>query len=446
VQKLLESSVESLPEPMPKRMRVVEGCATAGFLAVALALAVLMPGGAPPAGPLAACVLAYAVTSRARFEVGAGFAFPTQLVLVPMLFVLPVKWVPLAVAAAMVLAYLPSVLRRSTHADSLLLAPADCWYVIPPVLLLGLAGAIEPSWQQWPLYAAALGAQLAGDFATNVVRDSLGLGISARIQPRLLGWMYLVDVLLSPVGLLAAFAAAEQPYAVLLVLPTVALLAFFARERSARIGHAVELGRAYRGTTLLLSDVLEADDGYTGDHSRSVVALALDVAGEMAVDARERRNVEFGALLHDVGKIAIPKTIINKPGPLTDDEWVVIRTHTIEGQRMLDRVGGVFGEVGRIVRSSHERWDGSGYPDALSGTAIPLAARIVACCDAFNAMTTNRPYRRAMPLADALGELHANAGSQFDPEVVGALVRVVERYGPAPLPASAEAESTTHAR
>jgi putative nucleotidyltransferase with HDIG domain len=254
-----------------------------------------------------------------------------------------------------------------------------------------------------------------------------------------------VDVLLSPVGLLAAFAAAGQPYAVLLVLPTVALLAFFARERSARIGHAVELGRAYRGTTLLLSDVLEADDGYTGDHSRSVVAIALDVAGEMAVNARERRNVEFGALLHDVGKIAIPKSIINKPGPLSDDEWVVIKTHTIEGQRMLDRVGGVLGEVGRIVRSSHERWDGGGYPDRLSGSAIPLAARIVACCDAFSAMTTNRSYRRAMPITDALQELRDNAGSQFDPQVVEALVRVVVRYGPAPLAASAEAEAPTHA-
>jgi putative nucleotidyltransferase with HDIG domain len=444
VQELLESSARALPEPMPARMRIVEGAATGLFLAAAVALVVLLPGGAPAPGLVVACVLAYAAASRTRFEVGIGFAFPTQLVLVPMLFVLPAAWVPLAAAAALLLAYLPGVLRRTTHPDSLILAPADCWYVVPPALLLALTGAGEPSWSDWPLYLAALALQLAGDFATNTLRDSLSLGISSRIQPRLLGWIYLVDVLLSPVGLLAAFASADQPYAFLLALPTVALLGFFASERSARIGHAVELGRAYRGTTLLLSDVLEADDEYTGDHSRSVVTLALDVAAEMGLDARGRRNVEFGALLHDVGKIAIPKAIINKPGPLTDDEWVVIRTHTLEGQRMLDRVGGVLGEVGRIVRSSHERWDGNGYPDGLSGQSIPLAARIVSCCDAFNAMTTTRPYREAMPLADALAELRDNAGTQFDPGVVDALVRVVAGYGPAALPASVEGQAAAH--
>jgi putative nucleotidyltransferase with HDIG domain len=446
VQELLESSAESLPEPMPRRMLVVEGIASAAFLASAAALIALLPGEAPAPGPFAACVLAYAVASRARFEMGIGFALPTQIVLVPMLFVLPIAWVPLAAAVAMALAYVPSVARGTTQPDSLLLAPADCWYVIPPTLVLALTGATDPDWGDWPLYVAALAAQFGGDFATNTVRDTLSLGVSARIQPRLLAWVYLVDLLLAPIGLLAAFASTGQPYGVLLVLPAVALIAFFASERSARIGHAVELGRAYRGTTLLLSDVLEADDEYTGDHSRSVVTLALDVADEMGLDPRQRRNVEFGALLHDVGKIAIPKAIINKPGPLTDDEWVVIKTHTIEGQRMLDRVGGVFGEVGRIVRSSHERWDGGGYPDGLSGEHVPLASRIVSCCDAFNAMTTTRPYRAAMPIAEALAEVRANAGTQFDPAVVAALERVIEGYGPAPLPASTEGEAAAHAR
>ena len=109
---------------------------------------------------------------------------------------------------------------------------------------------------------------------------------------------------------------------------------------------AIELSRAYRGTTLLLSDVLEDDDEYTGFHSRSVVSLSVAVADAMGLSSKQRRNVEFGALLHDVGKIAVPKEIINKPGPLTDDEWLVIKTHTVEGQRMLDRVGGLLSEVG----------------------------------------------------------------------------------------------------
>jgi len=138
-----------------------------------------------------------------------------------------------------------------------------------------------------------------------------------------------------------------------------------------------------------------------------------------------KRNIEFGALLHDVGKIAIPKEIINKPGKLDDQEWAIVKTHTIEGQRMLEKIGGFMREIGRIVRSSHERWDGHGYPNALSGEAIPLESRIVAVCDAFNAMTTTRSYRTAMSAAAALAELERCAGSQFDPRIVASLARVV---------------------
>jgi HD-GYP domain-containing protein (c-di-GMP phosphodiesterase class II) len=145
----------------------------------------------------------------------------------------------------------------------------------------------------------------------------------------------------------------------------------------------------------------------------------------MGLNSAERRNVEFGALLHDVGKIAVPKEIINKPGPLTEDEWVVIKTHTIEGQRMLDRVGGLLSQVGRIVRSSHEKWDGTGYPDGLVGDEIPVGSAIVCCCDAFNAMTTDRSYRSAMTLDEAIDEVQANSGTQFSPAVVGALLRVL---------------------
>jgi putative nucleotidyltransferase with HDIG domain len=188
---------------------------------------------------------------------------------------------------------------------------------------------------------------------------------------------------------------------------------------------AIELSRAYRGTTLLLSDVLEADDEYTGFHSRGVVSLSIAVADAMGLNSAERRNVEFGALLHDVGKIAVPKEIINKPGPLTDDEWVVIKMHTIEGQRMLDRVGGLLSQVGKIVRSSHEKWDGTGYPDGLLGDQIPVGSAIVACCDAFSAMTTDRSYRAAMSLDEAIEEVEANSGTQFSPAVVAALLHVL---------------------
>jgi putative nucleotidyltransferase with HDIG domain len=203
------------------------------------------------------------------------------------------------------------------------------------------------------------------------------------------------------------------------------VLQLFSKERRERLDQLVELHVAYQGTALLLGDVVEADDSYTGEHSKSVVRLALDVAEDLQLDADSKRNIEFGALLHDVGKIAIPKEIINKPGKLDDQEWAIVKTHTIEGQRMLEKIGGFMREIGRIVRSSHERWDGHGYPDALSGEAIPLESRIVAVCDAFNAMTTTRSYRTAMSAAAALAELERCAGSQFDPRIVASLARVV---------------------
>jgi HD-GYP domain-containing protein (c-di-GMP phosphodiesterase class II) len=135
--------------------------------------------------------------------------------------------------------------------------------------------------------------------------------------------------------------------------------------------------------------------------------------------------LEFGALVHDVGKVAIPKEIINKPGSLDPDEWTIIKTHTVEGQKMLDRVGGFMREVGLIVRSHHERWDGGGYPDGLAGEQIPLEARIIACCDTWNAMRTDRSYRKALSYEVSLEELRAALGRQLDPAIVEVLMRLV---------------------
>ena len=128
----------------------------------------------------------------------------------------------------------------------------------------------------------------------------------------------------------------------------------------------------------------------------------LAVSDELELSQADRRDAEFIALLHDVGKIRIPAEIINKPGPLDADERAVIETHTIEGEQMLERVGGLLGHVGRLVRSCHERWDGSGYPDGLAGEAIPLVARIVCACDAFSAMTTDRALPRGPQPTEAI--------------------------------------------
>jgi HD-GYP domain-containing protein (c-di-GMP phosphodiesterase class II) len=176
-----------------------------------------------------------------------------------------------------------------------------------------------------------------------------------------------------------------------------------------------------------------ANDAYTGgEHTSGVVALALDVGTRLGLDARDQRNLEFGALLHDVGKIRVPDAIINKPGKLTTEEWEIVKRHPADGQEMLDRIGGVLGDVGIIVRGHHERWDGGGYPDGLVAEAIPLASRIICASDAFSAMTTNRSYRAAMPLPAAIEELRACSGTQFDPDVVEAIIAIVGDRGSLP--------------
>lgn len=241
---------------------------------------------------------------------------------------------------------------------------------------------------------------------------------------------------LTPVGFALAYVAWRIDYAFLLGLPLMGLLAYFARERKKRIDHALELSHAYRGTALLLGDVVEADDAYTGFHSQDVVSLVLAVADRLGVDSRTRRDAELTALLHDVGKVRIPKEIINKRGALSDEEWAIVRTHTIEGQRMLEKVGGLLGAVGLLVRSCHERWDGNGYPDGLEAENVPLVSRIVCVCDAYSAMTTDRPYRDALSRDEALEELARCSGTQFDPTVVEALVTIAASPRPALLDAA----------
>jgi HD-GYP domain-containing protein (c-di-GMP phosphodiesterase class II) len=276
------------------------------------------------------------------------------------------------------------------------------------------------------VYLAALAAQFAFDVASSASRERLALGIPLRTQLGFMRWAFVVDASLAPVALAIVIAQDRHAYSVLFLMPLVALLAAFARERETRIDHALELKHAYQRTAFLLGEVVESNDAYTGLHSRQVVSLAVDVAQALGLGMRDRRKTEFAALLHDVGKIRVPPEIINKPGPLTDDERSIMQRHTIEGERILTQVGGLLGDVGRIVRSSHERYDGTGYPDGLAADEIPLTSRIVSCCDALSAMVTDRPYRRALPLDAAIGELRSNSGAQFDPRVVESLESLLQ--------------------
>jgi putative nucleotidyltransferase with HDIG domain len=369
------------------------------------------------------CVMVMAVASRVRFDTPLGFTVATQAAFVVLLFALPLAIVPVAVVVALALAQLPELLRGRVRARALWSVLANSWFAIGPVAVFAVAHT-EPRHAGPVLLVAALGAQFAVDFAVSGLRCALTRGASLSSQLREM-WVYGIDAALSPVGLLAANAIHATAVAALALVPLLGLFAMFAHERHNRLASLLELGNAYRGTALVLGDVVEADDGYTGEHSRSVVGLALAVASQLGLSAEQRRNLEFGALLHDVGKIAIPKEIISKPGSLDADEWTIIKTHTIEGQRMLDRVGGFMREVGLIVRSHHERWDGTGYPDRLAAEQIPREARIIACCDTWNAMRTDRVYRKALRHEDALAELQAVAGAQLDPKIVKALTSIV---------------------
>ena len=170
-----------------------------------------------------------------------------------------------------------------------------------------------------------------------------------------------------------------------------------------------------------LAAALEERDRYTGEHSESVVDLTARVAEALGLGPDEVSDVRRAALLHDIGKVGIPDEILNKPGPLDQREWRIMREHPAIGERILRAIPGL-GPIARVVRHEHERWDGNGYPDGLAGTEIPLAARIILACDAYHAMVSDRPYRRAMSHTDAIAELNAHAGTQFDPDVVEALI------------------------
>jgi HD-GYP domain-containing protein (c-di-GMP phosphodiesterase class II) len=267
--------------------------------------------------------------------------------------------------------------------------------------------------------------QVGVGLAEATLGDWLMYGTPPKEVLRLAGWGYRIDMILTPAAYMVAGAAVKQPIAVAGILPLFWRLRTFSRERKERYAAALELNQTYRGTVMVLADVVEAEDNYTADHCRSVVELAAAVGDELGLSYEDKQELEIAALLHDVGKIVIPNDIINKPGALDDAEFELMKTHTIEGQVLLDRVGGLLGRVGQIVRSCHERWDGNGYPDGLAGYEIPMAARIVFACDAYSAMTTDRPYRAAMSRETALEELWANAGSQFDPRVVSALSHVI---------------------
>jgi diguanylate cyclase (GGDEF)-like protein len=190
-----------------------------------------------------------------------------------------------------------------------------------------------------------------------------------------------------------------------------------AEARPAELGGEAPVGESIAG----LAEALLERDRYTGEHSERVADLSAQVARSLGLNEQEVERVRAAARLHDIGKVGIPDDILRKGGDLSDEEWQVMRGHPMIGERIVRSMPGL-GPVARIIRHEHERWDGSGYPDGLAGEEIPIGARIVFACDAYHAMTSNRPYREAKSHGDAIRELAQGAGSQFDPQVTEVLI------------------------
>jgi putative nucleotidyltransferase with HDIG domain len=198
--------------------------------------------------------------------------------------------------------------------------------------------------------------------------------------------------------------------------------------QSRALGAALaETERTYDTTLQALSNALDVRDSETEGHSRRVVEYMELIIGQLAVAPGHLATLRRGALLHDIGKIGVPDNVLRKPAALSDAEWVVMKRHPEHGARIISQIP-FLEDVSRIVRHHHERWDGKGYPDGLAGEAIPLGARIFAVGDSFDAMTSDRPYRRSMSVEEARAEVARCRGTQFDPEVADAFARVpVER-------------------
>jgi len=431
-EQLVGEARERRARRMSSRERMVISVSAVLFAAVAIAALLFLPN-ERNADPILALILllGYAIASRVRFEFGGWYVSSEQLLYVPALFLLPLGWIPVFVALACVVSMLPDVVQHNWHRDRLIGCFSDSWWCLGPVVVLAwlAPGAIDLD-LAW-VYAIAMAMQVIFDLSWGLVRNALLDHIPIRQLITAFYGTARVDVIMSPVALMFAVGAQEAPMALLTAFPLIWLLQVFSQDRQARYENALELQRAYRGTVTLLSDVVEFDDPYTAAHSRSIVELVEATSEKLGIPQEDRQRLEFAALLHDVGKIAIPKEILNKPASLNDEEFELMKTHTIEGQFMLDRVGGFLGQIGEVVRSCHERWDGKGYPDGLAGEEIPFAARLVFCCDAYNAMTTDRVYRAALPIEEAVAELRRNSGTQFDPSMVDALVEVVQEGEPA---------------
>lgn len=260
IQELFRQGRPRRVTPLRPRERVCELVIGGAFIVVATAMAFgLDADRAWELGPELLLVLGFAVATRLKLDVGAGFTVPIQLLFVPMLLLLPTPAVPALVAAGWWLGALPDVIALRVHPERVLLGFGNSWFAVGPALVLTLADAQTPDWSDWPIYLAALAAQLLFDLVASALREWIADGVAPSLHVRYLGWVHLIDVLLSPIGLLAAFASANARYAVLLLFPAGGIFALFARERTNRLADAIELTERSREAAELNARLLVSE-------------------------------------------------------------------------------------------------------------------------------------------------------------------------------------------
>lgn len=353
------------------------------------------------------------LSQRTKVVVDSSFVFASALLFPP-------PWsglVPAAGTAARLIFVRPHALDMAVNVSVKFL---EAWAAQQVYLALG--GTLPPRfsdpWVALPLAAAGV-TFLFFDRLLVLSAVSLHRGMwPHQVLPSQWRRVLREDVALILLGILTALVVEVQPWALLLTVIPIGLVYISLR-------NSLQLEALTLAAVEQMADVIDRRDPYTADHSRRVAELAEQIAIEMGLPADEVSAIRAAARVHDLGKIALDAALLNKQGKLSPEEWEAIRQHPLVGAEIASR----FPEFARgadYIRYHHERWDGQGYPFGLRGEEIPLGARIIAVADAFDAMTTDRPYRPALTLDVVMEELKKGAGHQWDPEVVAALLRILE--------------------
>lgn len=427
-----------LRRPMGDRESVVVGSIALAYVGAAVTLAIVVPSdrGFSP-WLIAALVVAAVAISRVHFDVSTGYVSGEQLAFVPLLFLAPLPLVPLLLPLAYALSDLPDILRGRAHPHRWLNALADSWYVVGSVVVLALFAPGPPELALAGVYLAALAAQVVVGASAAVLREALVGRFAVRDELRAVVAAYQLDVLFSPVGFAVAYAAARLgPLALVSLVPLTLAVAGLGRLYRRRCDELAEQHASYWERFVGDARMLEsAGQPRPGADWRCTAELALGVAAELGLEMSARAELAHTA--RGARRILGVDDYRHDPAnhereqrhPVEASRRMQLGTALIEAAvyQLADSVEAARFPHDRLerqavaVRASREHFDGTGYPDGLAGEQIPRGGRVIACCEAYAAMTSGRPHREAMSKEGALDELANHSGSQFDPVMVAAL-------------------------